>query len=205
MSWITTLIELVYPSAYSSTRINAIPSAPTAPLSFVFPLFDYHSTEGKKLVYFIKKYNSLQVSEILAEKMKDYITEYIAEQNQFGFFINPIIIPVPLSPSSKKKRGFNQNEKIAKILARHLSGDFLPSIIIKTRETKKQALLKHKSERIKNIRNAFTIDSKQKPVVAHRDIIIIDDLVTTGATLLEIKRVLEKSGARNIIAITVAH
>lgn len=205
MSWIAHLIELVYPSVYNAARIDAIPSAPTPPLPFVFSLFDYHSVEGKKLVYFIKKYNNSSASRLVAEKMSDHLGEYLAEQQQFSYFTNPLVVVVPLTPHSLKKRGFNQNVKIARGLAQLVSGTFLPSLIVKTKETQKQALLKHRSDRTKNIHNAFAVPDDKKSLVSFRDVIIVDDLVTTGATLLEMKRVLEKAGARTVIAVTVAH
>lgn len=205
MSWIADLIELVYPSIYNRARIDAIPSAPTPPFPFVFSLFDYHTSAGKKLVYFIKKYNDTNLSNILAEKISEYLSEYLSEQQQFAYFNNPLVVVVPLTPHSLKKRGFNQNVKIAQELAQLVSGTFLPSLIVKTKETQKQALLKHRSDRTKNIHNAFAVPDDKKSLVSFRDVIIVDDLVTTGATLLEMKRVLEKAGARKVIAITVAH
>lgn len=205
MSWIHNLIELVYPTPYDRKRIDAIPLAPTPPLPFVFSLFDYHTSAGKKLVYFIKKYDNTNLSKILAEKMSEYLSEYLSEQQQFAYFNNPLVVVVPLSKASQKKRGFNQNAKIAKELAQQISGTYFPSLVIKIKETQKQALLKHRSDRMKNIRNAFLIKKENKHGIAYRDIIIVDDLVTTGATVVEMKRVLEKAGARKVIAITVAH
>lgn len=205
MSLLHNLIELIYPSPYTRERLDKIPSAPVPALSFVFSLFDYHSKEGKALVYFVKKYHNARVSKLIAERMADYVKEYLAEQHQFSYYLNPLVVMVPLSSQSKRIRGFNQNEKIARYFAKQISGQYLGTLVIKTKHTQKQALLKHKNERIKNIRNAFSVKENKKSELLYRDVIIIDDLVTTGATLEEMKRILLRAGARNVIAVTLAH
>ncbi|MCA9352969.1 ComF family protein, partial [Patescibacteria group bacterium] len=169
----------------------------------IFALYDYHAPEGKRLVYTIKKKRDRILTEHIAKEMAHLLTEYISEQQQFSFFLTPIIVPVPITKRQKQKRGFNQTEHIAQCLARELGATYDPHLVLKTTETKKQALITQKSERFLNVKNCFSINKKRN--IKHQDIIIVDDLVTTGATIQSLEKTLKRSGARHIIAITVGH
>ena len=85
------------------------------------------------------------------------------------------------------------------------------NVLIKNKETKHQAHIKNRSERLKNLIGSFTIKSSKQnakeniSIIKGRNIILIDDITTTGATLNEAKKTLKQAGARKIIAFTVAH
>ena len=73
---------------------------------------------------------------------------------------------------------------------------------MKNRETKRQTTLK-RSERLSNVKNSFgVLDAKN---ISGKNIIIIDDVVTTGATLREAKKVLIHAGARKVLCVAIAH
>jgi predicted amidophosphoribosyltransferase len=80
---------------------------------------------------------------------------------------------------------------------------FENNILIKPKDTEHQARIRHRTERLKNIVGSFVVQSPES--VKNRNIILIDDIVTTSATLNEAKKMLKSSGARKIIAFTVAH
>ena len=79
------------------------------------------------------------------------------------------------------------------------------NILIKPKETKHQARIHNRGERLKNIIGSFAIKNTEKNLLKNRNIILIDDIITTGATLTEARKTLKKAGARKIIAFTVAH
>ena len=205
MSWFNHFLMWLFPSPYTAKDLAHIPSAPNPAQANIFALYDYHHPKGKELVYYIKRQEDRIVSEELGKNMALCLQEYLAEQQQYSFFLNPIVIPVPLTSSQKKNRGFNQSEKIAKSLTRNIDGHYHNNVIYKNRETEKQALINNKSQRFINVRNCFSIHEKYKNELAHQDIIIVDDLVTTGATIMELEKTLRAAGARNVIAMTVAH
>jgi len=66
-----------------------------------------------------------------------------------------------------------------------------------------QAQIENRQKRIKNIIGSFAV--KNKDIIKNRNIILIDDVTTTGATLNEAKKVLREAGAKKIIAFTIAH
>ena len=81
------------------------------------------------------------------------------------------------------------------------------NILIKIKDTEHQARIKNRNERIKNMTGTFAIKDleKNKKLIMKKNIILIDDILTTGATLSEARKVLRQAGARKVIAFTVAH
>ena len=148
-------------------------------------------------------------------------------------FNHPILIPIPLSAKRYKERGYNQAELICKELIRlsktnHLTppldslgaplslirrgagGEVFTlenNILIKPKETEHQARILNREKRLKNIVGSFAIKNAEENIskIKNRNIILIDDITTTGATLTEAKKILKKNGARKVIAFTIAH
>ena len=109
------------------------------------------------------------------------------------------IIPVPMYKSDKAKRGYNQCELIASEIS-HISG--IPhkfNIVFKIRKTPHQKELS-KNERKSNLKNAFALKNPEK--ISGKNIILIDDVCTTGSTLSEISRLLKNNGAGKIFCLT---
>lgn len=199
------IMNLIFPTRYDIQYLESIPAAPEPVHADIYSLYDYHSTKGKKLIYEIKSKRELLCEYNLAQKMQQYLQDFLAEQQQFSFFLEPLVVPIPLHTQKIKIRGHNQSAGIARFLAGNINGRYTPHYLVKNKITQKQALLSSKKARIANVRNCFHVPSQYRGKIKNRDIIIIDDLVTTGATIHSAKETLLKHGARNIIAITVAH
>jgi ComF family protein len=103
------------------------------------------------------------------------------------------IIPVPLHPKRYRQRGFNQAMEIARPIARRLKIPLDPTACSRTRNTPPQARLTAK-ERKRNLSDAFTI----KKGFAAEHIALVDDVITTGATVNELARALRKTGIKRI-------
>jgi len=112
-----------------------------------------------------------------------------------------LIIPVPLHMRRLRKRGFNQSLILARALGKkhHLPVDF--SLLKRQKMTQTQTGLDRK-EREQNIRGAFAVAHPEK--IAGQNIILVDDVLTTGATVNECARVLQKAGAARVAVITLA-
>ncbi len=110
-----------------------------------------------------------------------------------------LLIAMPLHPLRLRERGFNQALELAKVVARRLDIPLLPKGAERIRATAPQVGLPWK-ERAGNLRNAFacTVDLTGKHIA------ILDDVMTTGASLNELGRALRRQGAREISAWTVA-
>jgi ComF family protein len=112
-----------------------------------------------------------------------------------------IIIPVPLHPKRKKVRGFNQAKVIAEELARLRGIKLEEGALAKVKNVPPQTLLET-DEREENVLGAFRVVDEEK--IRKKNIILVDDVYTTGSTVKECSSVLRKAGAKEIRAITVA-
>jgi ComF family protein len=109
------------------------------------------------------------------------------------------IVPMPLASRRLAERGFNQALEIARPIARRTRIPLLPDVCRKVADTTPQAALPW-SERAKNIRRAFACDADLRG----KRIAVVDDVLTTGATLNELARVLRRAGAVEVIGWVVA-
>ena len=105
------------------------------------------------------------------------------------------IVPVPLHPRRYAERGFNQAQIFAQTVAEILDKQLLGDLLLRSRYTAVQAKLT-KSQRIKNIKDAFAL--KRDFSLKSLNILLVDDVFTTGATMQECARVLKKAGARAV-------
>jgi len=140
--------------------------------------------------------------------MHGRILEELSELSVMENFHDAILMPIPLSRQRYKERGYNQAELICESLVdldKDVNFKFEKNILIKPKETKHQARIHNRGERLKNIIGSFAIKNTEKNLLKNRNIILIDDIITTGATLTEARKTLKKAGARKIIAFTVAH
>ena len=112
-----------------------------------------------------------------------------------------LIVPVPLHAARFRERGFNQSELIAALLARHFQIPCDLSLINRRRHTVNQARVNSK-QRWTNMQGTFRI--KQSHNIINTNIMIIDDLLTTGATLSEIAGGLKQAGANKVYGLTTA-
>jgi ComF family protein len=115
-----------------------------------------------------------------------------------------LLVPVPLYKAKQRQREFNQSELIARAALKrlpkaklHLAG----AILSRGRDTRSQTgLTRH--QRRENMRGAFAV--KDAGLVSGRDIILVDDVLTTGTTAAECARVLRRAGAKKVYVATVA-
>jgi ComF family protein len=110
-----------------------------------------------------------------------------------------LIIPLPLHPKRLIERGFNQSVEIARVLGKRSNIDVDLGNVIRTRATPTQADLPHK-ERKKNVRGAFECRTN----LSGQRLLLIDDVMTTGATLNECARTLKLHGAASVTVAVIA-
>ena len=110
------------------------------------------------------------------------------------------IIPIPISQQRQRERGYNQVALVARPLAQLNSLEYLPAGLRRARHTRSQVGL-NVEERKHNLKDAFLADPQR---VAGKQILLMDDVCTTGTTLAEAARALIDSGAKSVYAFTIA-
>lgn len=111
------------------------------------------------------------------------------------------VVWVPLSKKHRRKRGYDQAELLARRVG-ELSGIPVLSALEKTRETATQSLLEKPSERRANVLGAYRV--REGAELKGKRVVLVDDVVTSGATLAECAACLRMAGAKQVIALTLA-
>ena len=216
MHFLDTILDIIFPVNCISCQekgsllcIKCLSSSPPSEresASWISPLFDYRHPPIKKAIWFLKYNGKRSLAKIFAEILYEQILEELADLTQFENFRDPILIPIPLTPKRQRERGFNQASLICKELVKldnNIHFKFEKNILIKPKDTEHQAKIENRNKRLKNIIGSFSIKNEEK--IKNRNIILIDDVTTTGATLNEARKTLLKANARRIIAFTIAH
>ena len=138
----------------------------------------------------LKYHRNLAVTEVLAETL----LKAIPQENE-----PDLLVPVPLSREKQCERGFNQAHEISKVLTRRLGIPIIAEACSRIRNTPSQTTLPW-NQREKNIRGAFACSSD----FSGKRIAVVDDVMTTGATLHELANTLRKHGANDVVAWVVA-
>ena len=128
--------------------------------------------------------------------MADFISTYHLDINQFDK-----IVPIPLSQSRLRERGYNQSGLLAEEISRIYKICLSKKNLVRIRNTEHQTLLSEK-ERWTNIYGAFRIKNLSR--FSGKNILVIDDLLTTGATASEAARTLKDAGAKTVGILTLA-
>jgi competence protein ComFC len=156
----------------------------------------------KKLVYKFK-YNPNLTD--LKTTLTDLFYEGLIQKEAF-YKVNTqysVLVPIPLFKGKLRKRGYNQSEILAKSLIGKLGLKVL-NCLERVRDTKTQVGLK-KEERETNIKGAFRIHNSKFKVQDFSQVFLVDDVMTSGATLKEAAKVLKKAGVGKVYCITLAH
>lgn len=157
----------------------------------------------KKLVYQFK-YKPYLTG--LKPLLSDFFYEGMIQKEPFYHLLSKqvIFVPVPLHASKLRKRGYNQASLLAKGLAQKLDIRVWESLE-RIRNTKTQVGLSQK-DRTENIQGAFRLAKGYETKVTEvTDVCLVDDVVTSGATLKEAAKVLKKAGVAKVWGITLAH
>jgi ComF family protein len=145
------------------------------------------------------KYRNLpHLAEPLAAWLADTVTRLPEARRMLDGA--PLLVPVPLHPHKLAERGYNQAELLARALARIMALQVDVVSLSRVRDTASQVQRATRSERLLNMRSAFTATDG----VTGRDVIVVDDVSTTGATLTACAAALKSAGARSVTGLVIA-
>ena len=137
----------------------------------------------------------------LGDTFGEFLAEKTVLENHFKNI--DLIIPMPMHPQRLKERGFNQALEIAKVLCKNHKEKLDYKSVERQTLTPPQASLPLK-ERVKNIKGAFKVNADKLNKFQGKSIAIVDDVMTTGASLNELAKTLKKSGASHVECWVVA-
>lgn len=176
---------------------------------------------AKRLIYAFKYRPYLSD---LEKTLSDFFYEGLIQEEQFHKILKhkSVIVPIPLFPKKLRERGYNQADMLAKNLAKRFGIRVIP-LLNRVRLTPSQTSLK-RDDRRENIKGAFeTSNSFKAPKLqrsqeskssetlqlcsfeAVEQVILVDDVITSGATMLEAANVLKRSGIKKVWGIALAH
>lgn len=147
----------------------------------------------QKLIHHFKYYNQPKVGEKLMKIYAPQLTEQVKQID--------LIIPVPIYSKKRKQRGYNQSEILTKILADQWNIETSNEILLKVKSTSSQTS-KNLLERWKNQQNIYEIHEEES--LKNKHILLVDDVLTTGATLETCAEILLKKGALKVSVLTLS-
>lgn len=162
---------------------------------------NYNDQIVKRLIWQYKYGFAEEISSIFAHILSICLKKIALNSKLPEFPNNFYLTAIPLTPQKQRWRGFNQSELLAKKISQLTNLTYLPSLI-KTKETEKQMSLKNSQARQKNIENAFSIINFKE--IKDKNIILIDDVIASGATLKEAAKTLRKAGAKKVFGLAVS-
>jgi predicted amidophosphoribosyltransferase len=171
-----------------------------------FAVFPYQNRTIRAMVRAIKYYGETSVLEPLGACAAEHLVGILEDEDLEKR--KTLMTPIPSSPARLRKRGYNQAERIARAIYAHLPTGFpveyIPNLL--AREDRETQVHAHKT-RADNIRGAFY--TPENAMIYHSvrgsRIILIDDVVKTGATIRDATRALKAAGAKSVIAFAIAH
>jgi competence protein ComFC len=158
----------------------------------------FYRKEGitKKLIHELKYKGNEEIGSFFG----NWLGEILKQNNEFSD-IN-LIVPVPLHPKKLKQRGYNQVSKFGEKLSYHLNKPFLENVLLRTSASKTQTF-KARFERFNN--NDTKFQSNNTSSFKNKHILLIDDVITTGATIESCAKELQKTEGVKISILTMAY
>ena len=193
------LLSLLFPPRHGSRSWEEITKGDLASLAHVhavsrcphtYALLPYAKPEVRELLWALKYRGATSVGTTLGGLLAQFLPTLSLPPET-------VFVAMPLSKERLRQRGFNQCEVIASG-----AGLFCSPVLVRTRNTEHQARLSH-ARRAKNIAGSFSIADHAD--IAGKSVVLIDDVVTTGATMQEARATLLNAGAKEVICIALAH
>jgi ComF family protein len=171
----------------------------------IYACYDYRDPIIKRAIWELKYHKRRHIGEKLGQLMYEEFIEDLSEIYQYQNGQSIYVIPVPISKDRLRGRGYNQAKILAKSFCNYDKKSFKleNNLITKNKKTTPQAKISNRTRRLNNVKGIFKITNKE--FVNGKTFIIIDDVTTTGATFLEITKILKGAGAKKILCFAVAH
>jgi len=174
-------------------------------LDGLISLWNYEGVVRKAILALKYKY-----AEEIAQELSQYAVEALETRNSFclipaspaGRYTSISLVPIPLYWLRKNWRGFNQAEEIGKTISGGVGWKHEPNLLIRKKLKVPQTSLKRR-ERLSNVQGIFAV-SLNIDISQYPNIVLFDDVWTTGSTLKEVAKVLKRAGVKKVWGVTLA-
>lgn len=171
-------------------------------ISWIKAFYNYQNPLIKKIIKNAKYNHKSEALLYLAESIKNETLAHIEKHAKTRAIV---VVPIPQHISKTRARGFNQAEKIAQAIfsaPSNLPIQLDSNLLTKIRATKPQAQIHTRNMRLQNTKSSMQAIRACDPNTLY---IVVDDVLTTGGTMIEARRALSETGAKHILGITIAH
>jgi ComF family protein len=195
MDFLRAVLAVVFPPRSEEllvnelTRMDMVPFIQPKEVHGIHTLADYRDERVRALVWEAKYHHNQRALELIGSALAEHV---LASGSTF-------VVPIPLSPKRHRERGYNQVEE-ALLTQRALIDTH---ILARVRETLPQTQLP-RAKRLTNVVGAFAVLPDARERVRGADIVLVDDVATTGTTLIEAQRTLLRAGAEQVSCLAFA-
>jgi len=194
------IFDCIFPPHEDTLRVRAMTSQKISSLKNVhlvsnaYILSSYSEPDIRALIHEAKFHENAQAFVLLNVLLSSFLDSYKKQID--------IVIPIPLSSARMRERGYNQVYKVLTAQKDTCSYLIATDILVRVRNTQPQTELK-REKRLLNLQNAFSVRNPQK--IKGKHILLVDDVMTTGATLRTAKAELVKHSPASITCLAFAH
>lgn len=199
------LVRDIERSGPSGFMASAAPSDPAKDIKGITAFFSYKDRLVKTAILEVKSYGNKRVARIIGEAAYECLLAELSDLALFKNFDSPLLTTIPMTRKALRKRGWNQCDLIAegiRLADRSQSIEIRTGLLEKVRETGDQ-VGRSRSERLESLKGCF--EARRPEAVQGRNVIVLDDIATTGATLGEARKALRRAGARRVWCVAIAH
>ena len=181
---------------------KGIALVPHLPGTKILSIGSYEDETLRKLIHAFKYEGMMSAAKPIEQLIKKHLKQGPSLLN--SNIENSVIIPVPLHARKEKNRGFNQAAIIADLLGKFLEIEVRRDILKRIRNTDPQIKLATSKDRAANMKGAFALTENAKEEIEDKNIILVDDVYTSGATMKAAIKTLRQAGAKKILIFVMA-
>ena len=179
-------------------------------------IFNYKNSLCRQAIWEIKYRANKKLIRDFSLLLYEFILEELSDLDTFNNFKNIILLPIPSSQTRRREKGFNQciliTRELLSIDEERNGNNFrlLENFLIKKVDTPHQTKVSNRKKRLENLKGSFSINENGFIITGSKNLsdysfILIDDVITTGATMNESFRALKSAGAKKIRGFAFAH
>jgi|SRR6185295_7589580 len=194
--------DVIVARTISEKEIAVLLSPRSASAPWIVALFPYRDPKIRAVVRALKYHGDTALFPHIGRFLGEYAVDVLSEKRTLAGWHDVLLVPMALSKARLRERGYSQAERIASSMLPYLDHEvsFAPHAL--SRDDRKSQVTVNRAERIRNVKGAFRADPL---AVDGKYILLIDDVVETGATMEDARRALVAAGAKDVFGISVAH